>query len=530
MTSLSVLVPVYNEQHLVSTSLGRLEILEGSPHLERVQVVVVDDCSRDATGEVLRAFAAARGVQWLENGPIENGVELCGHGRQGKFQWVFLRHVMNGGKGRAIRTALAEADCELSVIHDADLEYHPRDLARIVKVFVEEEADAVFGSRFAGGEARRALMFRHELGNRLLTFLTNCVTNVNLTDMETCYKAVRTELLKSIPIVSNDFRLEPELTIKLAKREARIFEIPISYSGRTYQEGKKINWRDGVKALWAITRFWLSDHVYQEDAYGSQILGRLARAPRFNAWMADVIRPFCGQRVLEIGSGTGNLTRRLVPRNTYVASDINPLYLQTLRGLTLDRPYLDVTLTDVTKGESFPKVEGGFDTVVCLNIIEHVDDDLGALRNVRAVLAESGRAIVLVPRGPDLFGSLDDVLGHKRRYTENTLVELATRAGFEVQELIHFNRVGTPAWWLNGKLLKRRSFGLVQIKVLNLLTPLFRLIDRALPFPPLSLIAVLRPSSARPAADGAGPGAAAGTGGEGEAGGGEPEADVSASA
>jgi SAM-dependent methyltransferase len=388
-------------------------------------------------------------------------------------------------------------------VHDADLEYHPRDLARIVKVFVEEDADAVFGSRFAGGEARRALLFRHELGNRFLTFVTNLITNVNLTDMETCYKAVRTELLRSIPLFSNDFRIEPELTIKLAKREARIFEIPISYSGRTYQEGKKINWTDGFKALWAMLRFWISDQVYAADAHGSHILGRLARAPRFNAWMADIIRPHCGRRVLEIGSGTGNLTRRLVPRETYVASDVNPLYLQTLRALTIDRPYLDVKLTDVTQATSFPRIPGGFDTVVCLNVIEHVDDDRGALENIRAVLADGGKAIVLVPQDPRMFGTLDEVLGHKRRYTEESLRALAADAGFEVAELLRFNRVGTPAWWLNGRILRRRHFGLAQIAALNLLTPIFRRVDALLPFPPLSLIAVLRPVAAGRPADAA---------------------------
>jgi SAM-dependent methyltransferase len=371
----------------------------------------------------------------------------------------------------------------------------------MVRVFVEEEADAVFGSRFAGGEARRALLFRHELGNRLLTFLTNWVTNVNLTDMETCYKAVRTSLLRSIPIVSNDFRLEPELTIKLAKREARIFEVPISYSGRTYQEGKKIGWRDGVKAILAILRFWLSDRIYADDEYGSQILGRMGRAPRFNAWMADTIRPFCGRRVLEIGSGTGNLTKRLIPRDQYVASDINPLYLSTLRSLTADRPYLDVTLTDVTRGETFPRAEAGFDTVICLNVVEHVDDDVGALRNIRDALSADGRAIVLVPQGPEIMGTLDEVLGHRRRYTPATLQALARAAGFEVDQLHHFNRVGRPAWWLNGKVLKRRHFGLGQIMMLNALTPLFRRIDRALPFDALSLIAVLRPSGGPGSAD-----------------------------
>jgi glycosyltransferase involved in cell wall biosynthesis/phospholipid N-methyltransferase len=501
VTSLSVLVPVYNEQHLVAASLARLEVLETSPHLESIQVVIVDDCSKDATSEVLRAFARERGITLGEDGPIENGVELKGHGRRGKIEWVFLRHVLNGGKGRAVRTALAEATGAISVIHDGDLEYHPRDLVRIVKVFVEEDADAVFGSRFAGGEARRALLFRHELGNRFLTFVTNLITNVNLTDMETCYKAVRTDLLKSIPLVSNDFRIEPELTIKLAKREARIFEVPISYSGRTYQEGKKINWRDGFKALWAMLRFWISDQVYARDEHGSEILGRLARAPRFNAWMADVIRPHCGRRVLEIGSGTGNLTRRLVPRDAYVASDVNPLYLQTLRHLTHDRPYLDVTLTDVTRGESFPRIPGGFDTVVCLNVVEHVDDDRGALENIRRVLSPEGRAIVLVPQGEELFGTLDEVLGHRRRYSEASLRRLALDAGFEVQELLCFNRVGAPAWWLNGKVLRRRHFGLVQIAALNLLTPVFRRIDRLLPFPALSLIAVLRPAAERASAE-----------------------------
>jgi SAM-dependent methyltransferase len=192
-----------------------------------------------------------------------------------------------------------------------------------------------------------------------------------------------------------------------------------------------------------------------------------------------------------------------VPRDTYVASDVNPLYLQTLRQLATDRPYLEVTLTDVTRGVSFPRIPGGFDTVVCLNVIEHVDDDRGALENIRAVLADGGKAIVLVPQDPRMFGTLDEVLGHKRRYTEESLRAVAADAGFEVAELLRFNRVGTPAWWLNGKVLRRRHFGLAQIAALNLLTPIFRRVDALLPFPPLSLIAVLRPAAAGRPADAA---------------------------
>jgi glycosyltransferase involved in cell wall biosynthesis len=471
VTSLSVLVPVYNEEYLVAESLGRLEVLGASPYLTRVEVIVVDDCSTDGTPQVLDAFAAGRGSS--------------------KLTWRFLRHERNGGKGAAIRTALAQATCELTVIHDADLEYHPRDLLRLVRVFVEEETDAVFGSRFAGADARRALLYRHELGNKLLTFLCNLATNLNLTDMETCYKAVRTDLLKSIPIESNDFRLEPELTIKLAKRKARIHEVPISYSGRSYQEGKKIGWLDGFKALVAIARYRISDEVYVKDAYGSRILARLARAPKFNNWIADVIRPYCGTRVLEIGAGVGNLTLRLVPRSTYVASDVNPLHLATLASLRTDRPYLDVAYCDLSDRASFPARAGGYDTVVCVNVIAFIPDDVQALANIGSVLAADGRAVVLVPHGPRNTGTLDDVLGHRRRYTRDTLTAAVAAAGLEVKELLPFNRAGTLAWYINGRLLKRRGFGLVQVKLLNQLTPILRRIDGVLPLPPLSLIAVL---------------------------------------
>ena len=498
MSSLTVLVPVYNEQHLVAASLERLAVLESSPHLERIQVVVVDDSSRDGTPQALAAFAGERGITLTPPSPAAprtgGGTVPAterGRGRQGKTDWVFLRHERNGGKGSAVQTALARADGEYSVIHDADLEYHPSDILRMVEVFVSERADAVFGSRFAGGESRRVLFFRHELGNRLLTFLTNLVTNLNLTDMETCYKAVRTDLLRSIPIVSNDFRLEPELTIKLAKREARVFEVPIRYSGRTYQEGKKIDWKDGVRALGAILRFTFSDKIYVKDEPGPEMTRRLASADRFTGWMADLIRPYLGSRLLEIGSGTGSITRRLVPRDLYVASEVDPLYLATLRNLTADRPYLATRYTDVTDAASFPDVEGGFDSVVCLNVIEHVDDDVGALRNVRSVLSPGGRAVVLVPSGPWNFGTLDEALGHRRRYTEKGLRELAAHAGLEVTTLLRFNRFSSLPWWVNGRILRRRAAGRVQIGAVDWLTPVFRRIDRFLPLPPLSLIAVL---------------------------------------
>jgi glycosyltransferase involved in cell wall biosynthesis len=471
--TLSILVPVFNEGYLVRASLERLKSLGQSALLERVQIIVVDDGSTDQTAIALSEFQCSL-------------VEAPG----GKLEWLFLRRETNQGKAAAIHTALSYASAELTVIHDADLEYHPSDLLKMVQVFVEEQADAVFGSRFLASEYRRVLFFRHELGNRFLTLLCNIVSDLNLTDMETCYKMVRTKLLKSIPLVGKGFEIEPEMAIKLAKRGARIFEIPIRYAGRTYQEGKKIRWKDGVRAIGAILRFGLSDHIYAEDVYGSQILGRLNRAPRFTKWMADVIRPYVGERVLEIGAGTGNLTLQLVPRKLYWASDINPLYLTYLETISRNRPYLHIRYTDGQAGGTYPK-EQEFDTVICLNVIEHLENDLSTLENIREVLEQGGRAIILVPCGPWLLGTLDEVLGHQRRYTRGQLEELAHRAGFQVETVLEFNRVGVIAWWINGKVLRRRTFGLFQIKLLNLLTPLFRVLDKVLPWPPLSLIAVL---------------------------------------
>jgi glycosyltransferase involved in cell wall biosynthesis len=478
-TTLSVIVPAYNEQFLIEASLARLEVLGESSLLKRIKVIVVDDGSSDATAEAIARF---REVRESRSDP--------------KLLWLFVRHEKNSGKGAAIRTGLSHVDTDLVVVHDADLEYHPADLVKMVEVFLYEDADAVFGSRFLSGGYKRALFFRHALGNKLLTFLCDLVCDLNLTDMETCYKMVRSKLLKSIPLESSTFDVEPELAIKLAKRGSRIFEVPISYSGRTYGEGKKIKWTDGVRALWAILHYATSDRIFTEDESGGEILERLNRAPRFTRWMADVVGPYVGDRVLEIGAGTGNMSVHLMPRSTYWATDVNPFYLDYLTTLRATRPYMRVAHTNAMERDTFPRGQS-FDTVVCLNVIEHVQDDVQALRNVWEALDEGGRAVILVPYGPGLYGSLDEVLGHFRRYTQEQLVGVAEQAGFHVEQILKFNRPGVPAWWLNGRILHRRTFGLGQIRMLNTFTPLFRLVDAWLPLPPLSIIAILRKEHTR---------------------------------
>jgi glycosyltransferase involved in cell wall biosynthesis len=224
---LSVIVPVFNEKATVLPLLEKVLAVA----IDK-EVIIVDDGSTDGTREILRAF------------------------QHPDVRIVF--HEKNQGKGAAIRTAVREVRGDITLIQDADLEYSPDEYPRLLKPIEEGVADVVYGSRFLGGE-RRALLFTHAIGNKFLTFLSNAFTNLNLTDMETCYKVFRTEILKSITIKSNRFNFEPEITAKIAKRRARVVEIPISYWGRDYSEGKKIGWKDGVSALVTIVRFWMFD-------------------------------------------------------------------------------------------------------------------------------------------------------------------------------------------------------------------------------------------------------------------------------
>ncbi len=470
--SLSLVMPVYNERYLVAEAIRRVLAVR-SEWIRELQLVVVDDGSTDGTREILAELA-----------------------RQHADRLLYIPHEINRGKGAAVRTGIERCTGDVTLIQDADLEYDPQDIPRLMLPFVRQGADAVFGSRFSDAEYRRVLYFRHTLGNRLITLLANLGTDLNLSDVETGYKAVRTPLLKSIPIRSNDFRIEIELSFKLAKRGARIFEVPISYNGRSYEEGKKIGFKDALLALAAIVRWWLIDDLYRPDQYGSNILAALSEVPRFNLWMARQLRPFVGSRVLEIGAGIGNLTRTMLPRDSYTASEINPLYIEQLRALGEFRPYMSVVEVDLERSDHFSSFQQQFDTVICLNVLEHVPEESKALANLFGALTENGRALILVPQHPWLHGSLDEVLGHCRRYTRRSLEEALLSAGFAIDRIFDFNRISVPGWWLNARVLQRKHIGRFQLKILDSFLWLLKRIDPWLPWGGVSLIAVAR----RPAA------------------------------
>jgi glycosyltransferase involved in cell wall biosynthesis len=224
--SLSVVMPVFNEAatvaEVIRTVLAQPEVAE---------LIVVDDCSRDGTREILRQIADA------------------------DPRIHFFAHEVNQGKGAAIRTGISKASAPIVLIQDADLEYDPAEYPELIAPILLGKADVVYGSRFLGAGAHRVLYFWHSVGNRLLTMLSNMATNLNLSDMETCYKAFRREIIQAVEIEEPRFGFEPEITAKIAQLGARLYEVPISYHGRTYSEGKKINWKDGVQALLCIAKY-----------------------------------------------------------------------------------------------------------------------------------------------------------------------------------------------------------------------------------------------------------------------------------
>ncbi len=223
---LSIIIPVYNEQNTLRTLLARVEAVDYEK-----EIVLVDDCSTDGTREIVQDY-------------------------QGQDGYTVLMHSKNLGKGAALRSGFAEAKGDIIIIQDADLEYDPREYGNLLEPILDGRADVVYGSRFLGGP-HRVMFFWHYLGNMVLTTLSNMTTNLNLTDMETCYKAFTRKVLDSLTLKCNRFGFEPEFTSKVAKKNFRIYEVPISYSGRDYTEGKKIGWKDGIAAIWFIIRFRL---------------------------------------------------------------------------------------------------------------------------------------------------------------------------------------------------------------------------------------------------------------------------------
>lgn len=463
-------MPVYNERTVVDRCISLVLTAPVPENMER-ELVIVDDCSTDGTYDILQRLATA-------------------------FPQIQLyRHEKNSGKGAAVRTAIEKATGDFSLIQDADLEYDPAEYPRLLRPLLTGHADAVFGSRYMAGEQTRILPFWHSMINKGLTLVSNMFCNLNLTDMETCYKVFRTDLLKSIPIRSDRFGFEPEIVMKSAKRKFRIYEVPISYHGRTYEEGKKIGWKDGLKALGVILKFWVIDDLYATP-YGRGVLNNLTGTPQYLSWVARKLRPHVGDSVLEVGAGIGNIAGRLMGRRVlYVAAEKDPLHLHALRNRFLRTPNVVVQRIDPEVLGDLAGMEGCFDTVLCLNVLEYLEDPGYAVNLLRDTLKPGGSLLVLVPQGPGLYGTLDQSLGHKRRYSAKDARRLLESENFTVETIYNFNKAGTLPWLAYSRLFGSKNINKPVLKVFDKSVWLLRRLDPLMPWPGLSLIIVARKRS-----------------------------------
>jgi glycosyltransferase involved in cell wall biosynthesis len=462
MKKLSVLMPVYNESRTLRTIVSR--VLASPVELE-IELVCVDDCSTDNSLEVLKELAAD------------------------DKRITVIAQPQNMGKGRAIRTAIENMSGDVAIIQDADLEYDPNEYPRVLGPILDGDADAVYGSRFASSEVRRVLFFWHSLGNKFLTTMSNMANDLNLTDMETCYKAVKGDLLKSLRLTSDRFGLEPEITARLAHSGARIYEVPISYHGRTYVEGKTIGWRDGVEALWLILKFKFIDNKATIHK-GHATLESLAASPSVSAWMLDNFRGYLGDSVFEAGCGSGNLTQYLLDRRSLHVVDIDEFHVGSISKRFGHLENVNISIGDLESPETYAELSG-MDSVLCVNVLEHLDKPDIALEGFQEALRPGGHALVLVPAHDWLFSDADVALEHRKRYTRSEVVELLESSGFEVVRCYEFNRLGVLGWYIN-KAMGRTTITKLQARLFGVLLPLAKAIERLTFLPGLSVVAVGR--------------------------------------
>jgi 2-polyprenyl-3-methyl-5-hydroxy-6-metoxy-1,4-benzoquinol methylase len=432
VSCLSVVVPCFNEAATVEEVVRQVL---ASPYVQ--EIIVVDDGSSDDSVAI---------VEGIDDPRVR----------------VFCQPI-NLGKGAALRRGFAEATAPYVIVQDADLEYDPEEYEYVLEPLLSGDADVVYGSRFLSGRPHRVLYYWHSVGNRLLTTASNMFTNLNLTDMETCYKAFKREVIQSIEIEEDRFGFEPEITAKIAAKGYRIYEVGISYSGRTYAEGKKIGWKDGVRAMYGIVRYskaWRGlreklDHAPDRsigpaefddsDAELSDVLSTLEEADNYAEWIYGLIRPHLGAEVLEIGAGHGELTERLQREAHVTATDLSKRCVDAL-GERFDGN----EKVEVLQGDVAALATGGrrFDSVVLINVLEHIDDDANALADLRELLKPGGTLCVFVPAFEGLYSDFDRRIGHRRRYRRSQLVSTFDRAGLGVLDARYVNTVGAVAWWM----------------------------------------------------------------------------------
>ncbi|MFZ5952574.1 MAG: glycosyltransferase [Candidatus Rifleibacteriota bacterium] len=413
---LSVIIPVFNERPFIRECV--LKVVESTRQLGLdYEIIIVDDGSKDGTLEELQL--------------LKNEIAAVK---------IFVQP-QNMGKGAALRRGIFEANGEFMLFQDADLEYNPDDIGELLKPLIDGRADVVYGSRFTISPARKILNFHHQAGNQFLTLISNLATGLNLTDMETGYKAFRADILKTVPLRSDRFGIEPEITAKIAKRHCTIYEVPISYNGRSYGEGKKITWRDGFAALYTIAKYWLIDDCYNREQI-AETYDDLERTHHAQEQLILRLLPYFGDRLLEIGSGIGSISRILPIREKVTLSDWRPECLEFLNKGFSGKERIEVEELDIHAQTVPTKFHNRYDSLLLMHHLQSAENEERVLHNACSLLQNKGRLIVTLPGQGGDIGPYERQLGYQRRYELESVRQLLEKNGFK---LLHHFSANFPA-------------------------------------------------------------------------------------
>ncbi|QTA81919.1 Glycosyltransferase [Desulfonema limicola] len=417
--TISFIIPVYNERNTIIKLLERVDSVDLG--LEK-EIILIDDCSSDGTREIIEELSE---------------------------KYLKIYHNVNMGKGAAIRTGVQTASGELLIIQDADLEYDPEEIKILLSPVLRGDADIVYGSRFISSGARRALFFWHMVGNKFLTLMTNMVTNINLTDMETCYKLFKTDIIKNVSIEENRFGFEAEITIKACQMNCRIYEVGISYYGRTYHQGKKITWKDGVSALKCIIKYGIIRKFINQEPFLEKFLRKLR---------IRKILPYIQSKIIcDIGCG----------KDMAFLNAVSPLVYKCIG---IDKKvsavsYSNIEVKNFEFQNKIPLEDESVDTVTMMAVLEHIENDIDMIAEIKRILKPEGVLLITVPSEkarPVLeflsyrlhIVSKEEIMDHKRYYTVESLKDIIISSGFICMK-IHYFQFGYNIFCCAQKLLKQ---------------------------------------------------------------------------